>query len=417
MEKTTAYKMEIIKELFFKGELSLGDIAYITQKSLPIVGKILNDLIDNNWIVESGYAVSTGGRRPQIFSLSQNTFYIVAVAVDQHITQAAIIDVNKNITGNIETLELDLKDNSTAHDTLADFVNEFILKANISKDKIAGIGMGMPGFVDATKGINHSYFKNVPGSFTGYMSNKIGLPVFIDNDSSVMGLAELRIGAARNKKNSMVINIGWGIGLGMIINGELFRGDNGFAGEFSHIPLFLSNKICDCGKAGCLEAEASLYVVAEKAIEGIEAGKATSLKDLSIKHIQETTNKILGAAVRGDKFAVELLSATAFDIGKAVAILIHIINPGQIILTGRGTVAGKLWLAPLQQALNMYCIPRLSENTTVEISSLGYEAGLIGAAALVMENLSTGFINKAVKTKISIGTQPGPKETQSSVIS
>jgi predicted NBD/HSP70 family sugar kinase len=126
------------------------------------------------------------------------------------------------------------------------------------------------------------------------------------------------------------------------------------------------------------------------------------LKDLSFEHIQETTNKILSAAVRGDKFAVELLSETAFNIGRGVAILIHIVNPNQIILTGRGTVAGKLWIAPLQQALNMYCIPLLAEHTTIEISSLGYEAGLMGAAALVMENLSNDFlINKTAHAKNS----------------
>lgn len=400
MDKSSAYKKEIIKELFFNGELSIGEIGNVAQKSLPIAGKIINELIQDGWISESGYAISTGGRRPQIFSLSQNIFYIVAVAVDQHITQAAIIDVNKSISGTVETCELDLKNNDTALQSLIDFINSFIEKTGIPTNKIAGIGIGMPGFVDVNKGINHSYFKNTPGSLCNYIGDKTGLPVFIDNDSSVMALAELRMGAARNHKSAMVVNLGWGIGLGMIINGKLFRGDNGFAGEFSHIPLFLSNKICDCGKAGCLEAEASLYVMAEKAIEGINAGKTTVLKGLSLEHIQETTNKILSAAISGDRFSVELLSDIAFNIGRGVAILIHIINPGEIILTGRGTIAGKLWLAPLQQALNMYCIPRLAENTTVKISSLGYEAGLMGAAALVMENLNQDFFLKSAKLKI-----------------
>jgi predicted NBD/HSP70 family sugar kinase len=401
LDKSAAYKKEIIKELFFNGELSIGDIAIITQKSLPIVGKILNELIRNEWIIEKGYANSTGGRRPQIFSLAQNTFYIVSIAVDQHITQAAIIDVNKKITGSIDTLELDLKNNSSALESLINFINDFIKESGIPASRIAGIGIGMPGFVDANKGINHSYFNIENGSLFNYISDKTDLPVYIDNDSSIMGLAELRMGAAQNQKNAMVINIGWGIGLGMIINGKLFRGDNGFAGEFSHIPLFLSDKICDCGKPGCLEAEASLYVMAEKAVEGINAGKVTILKDISLEHIEKTINKVLAAAVRGDKFAVELLSDVAFNIGRGVAILIHIINPGRIILTGRGTIAGKLWLAPMQQALNMYCIPRLAENTTVEVSPLGSEAGLMGAAALVIENLSKEFILKHddLKTK------------------
>lgn len=399
MDKLTAHKKEVIKELFFSGELSAADISTITKKSLPIAGKILAELINDKWIIENGYAVSTGGRRPQMFSLAPDNFYIAAISMDQHVTQAALIDVNKNIVSEVETVGLNLKDNDAALNMLIDFINTFIENTYIPTNKIAGIGIAMPGFIDANKGINYSFFKNAKSSLSAYISDKTGLPVFIDNDSSVMGLAELRMGAARNCKNAMVINVGWGIGLGMIINNKLFRGDNGFAGEFSHIPLFTNNKICDCGKTGCLETEASLYVMAERAIKAIEEGKTTMLKNLSLDQMQETANKILSAAVKGDKFAVELLSESAFNIGRGVSILIHIVNPGKIIITGRGTVAGKLWLAPLQQALNTYCIPRLAENTTVEISSLGVEAGLMGAAALVMENLNKDFIQKTGKGK------------------
>lgn len=405
MDKLATYKENIVKELFFTGELSVGDIGIITHKSLPVVGKILNRLKAEGWLVENGYATSTGGRRPQMFSLAHDIFYIVSIAMDQHITQVAIIDVGRKIKGPVETLELNLKDNADAFQLLTDFISSFIEKSNVDIENIVGVGIGMPGFVDANKGINYSYFKNIPGSLSKAISNKIGLPVFIDNDSSIMALAELRMGAARNRKNAMVINLGWGIGLGMIINGKLFRGDNGFAGEFSHIPLFLNNKICDCGKSGCLETEASLYIMAEKAVNGPDAGKPTTLRDLSLEHLQETTGKVLSAALRGDKFAIELLSDIAYNIGRGVAILIHIINPGQIILTGRGAIAGKLWLAPLQQALNVYCIPSLAENTTVEVSPLAYEAGLLGAAALVMENLTEEFfIKKAERVKTNLYT-------------
>lgn len=414
MDKLILYRKNIIKELFFTGELSIGDIGNITQKSLPIVGKILNRLMADGWLVESGYATSTGGRRPQMFSLKQDIFYIVAIAVDQHITQAAIIDVNRKVKGAVETLELNLKDNADAFQLLTDFINNFIKKSGIAAENIVGVGIGMPGFVDANKGINYSYFKNIPGSLSTAISDKLGLPVFIDNDSSIMALAELRMGAARHRKNAMVINLGWGIGLGMIINGKLFRGDNGFAGEFSHIPLFLNNKICDCGKSGCLETEASLYILAEKAVNELDASKPTMLRDLSMEHVQETANKVLSAALRGDKFAVELLSDIAYNIGRGVAVLIHIINPGQIILSGRGAIAGKLWLAPMQQALNVYSIPRLAENTTVEVSALGYQAGLLGAAALVMENLPEGFIQKAEKLKN--GASAGSHNIENKVI-
>ncbi|HWJ91716.1 MAG TPA: ROK family protein, partial [Flavisolibacter sp.] len=109
-------------------------------------------------------------------------------------------------------------------------------------------------------------------------------------------------------------------------------------------------------------------------------------KDLSLDQPEEAYKTIVDAAARGDKFAVELLSEAGYNIGRGVAILIHLLNPEQIILSGRGSAVGKVWLAPIQQAINEHCIPKISENTEVHISSLGYQAELIGAAALVMEH-------------------------------
>jgi predicted NBD/HSP70 family sugar kinase len=184
----------------------------------------------------------------------------------------------------------------------------------------------------------------------------------------------------------MVVNLGWGIGLGMILNGELFKGYNGFAGEFSHIPLFLNNKLCSCGKHGCLETEASFMVVVEKAEKGIKEGQLTMLQPLPKENFERAALAITAAAVKGDKFTIGLLSEAGYNIGRGVAILIHLLNPEAIILSGIGSSAGKVWQAPIQQALNEHCIPRLAVNTQIEISALGYGSELIGAATLVMEN-------------------------------
>ncbi len=184
----------------------------------------------------------------------------------------------------------------------------------------------------------------------------------------------------------MVINAGWGVGLGMILNGELFRGNNGFAGEFSHLSLFNNNKMCFCGKTGCLETEASLLIVVEKAREGLQNGRMSKLKNLPEEQGTGAIDMVIKAADEGDQFAIELLSDAGYKIGRGAAILIHLLNPETVILSGRGSLAGKIWFAPLLQAINENCIPRLAVNTSVEISTLGYNAELIGAAALVMEN-------------------------------
>ena len=252
----------------------------------------------------------------------------------------------------------------------------------------------MPGFVDVKKGVNYSFFENGGKSITESISEKVGLPVFIDNDSSLIALAEFRFGAARGTKNAMIINIGWGIGLGMILNGELYRGHNGLAGEFSHIPLFLNGKLCSCGKKGCLETESSLLVVNEKARSGLRAGRESMLRNLFTDNVEKASESIITAAQEGDQFAIELLSEAGYNIGRGVAILIHLLNPKEIILSGRGALAGKVWQPPIQQAINEHCIPKLATQTIIITSTLGYKAELIGAASLVMDNYDKEMVVK-----------------------
>jgi predicted NBD/HSP70 family sugar kinase len=391
LDKQTAYKRAIVKQLYFNLELSCSDLSELTNKSLPLTTRILNELIDEEVVEERGFANSTGGRRPLMYSLKPDQLYVVSVSMDQWITRIVMVDMHNKYVGEVKKIELPLANNPKALSQLTDHITDYINSSGIQKEKIVGIGIGMPGFVDVIKGINHSCLKTEKNqSIVRTIESVVGIPVLIDNDSSLIALSELRFGAARNKQNVMVINVGWGIGLGMILKGELFRGNNGFAGEFSHISFFTNNKMCSCGKSGCLETEASLLVIAEKAIKGLQEGKLSKLKNLSTDHIEETSEAIMDAAVKGDKFAIDLLSESAYTIGRGVAILIHLLNPELIVLSGRGSIAGKLWLTPIQQAINEHCIPKIAEDTEIEISSLGYQAELIGAAALVMEHFDEG---------------------------
>jgi predicted NBD/HSP70 family sugar kinase len=386
-EKNLLYKGKIITQLYFSNVLSCSDLSSRINTSLPLTTKMVNELIRDNDIVETGYAPSTGGRRPQMYSLRPDRMYTMAVAMDQLFTRIVMMDMQRNHVCAVEKFELHLAKNNQALETLTEKIEAYIGQSGIEKEKIAGIGIGMPGFVDSKKGVNYSFLGNGDRCITQYITEKIKVQTYIENDSSLIALAELYFGAARSKKSAMVVNLGWGIGLGLILNGELFRGYNGFAGEFSHLPLFTNNKLCSCGKSGCLETEASLVVVVERAIEGIQNGRVTLLKEEHLEaNLDQASRSVISAAGKGDKFAVELLSEAGYNIGRGVAILIHLLNPETIILGGRGALAGKIWQTPIQQALNEHCIPRLAVNTGIEVSTLGYDAELIGAAALVMDN-------------------------------
>ena len=385
--KQTVYKRELIKYLYFNKSISCADLSILTNKSLPYTTKFLNELIEEGSVVETGFANSTGGRRAQNYSLKPDLGYIVCVAMDQLITNIGILDMHNNIVGKVEKINLPLKDNPQALSQLRNSLAQHISKSAIDKEKLVGIGISMPGFVDVKKGINYMFLPSGKESIVSYIQQEIDVPVLIDNDSSLIGLAELRLGEARHHKNAMVINIGWGVGLGMILDGKLFRGHNGFAGEFSHIPVFKDNqKICSCGKTGCLETETSLLAIIGKAIAGLQKGKMSVLSNLSFEHAEESCISIMEAASKGDTFAIELFSEAGYNLGLGIAILITLLNPEIIILSGRGAAAGKLWLAPIQQAINEHCIPKIAEDTQLKISTLEQRTDLVGAAALVMEN-------------------------------
>ncbi|GAA4324516.1 ROK family transcriptional regulator [Mucilaginibacter gynuensis] len=383
-------KTNIIKKLYFDKEQSCNEMSLYFKKSVPVISKAVNELIADGVVVEQGLAPSSGGRRPVMYSLKANEMYLLTVAMDQLSTRIGMVDMQNNHVAETRMVELYLPDNSEALDKLVGLINAYIADSGIPKSKILAVGIGMPGFINVNEGVNYSYLQTEGESLVQYLERATELTVHLDNDSSLVALSELRFGIARSKRDAMVINLGWGIGLGMIIGGELFRGHNGFAGELSHIPLSEDGALCSCGKQGCLEAEASMLVVAQKAVEGIRNGRVSILQQtLNSKNESKLIgDALMAAANKGDQYAIELLTEAGYKIGKALSILIHIMNPECIILSGRGALVGKILLAPIQQALIKYCIPRLAANTEVLISDLGFDGELIGAAVVAMENLN-----------------------------
>jgi glucokinase-like ROK family protein len=400
LNKTKHQKREILKALYFGGTISCAEISERIEKSVTLTAKLLTELVDAGFVLEKGLAPSTGGRRPITYTLEPGVFYILSVAMDQHVTRLVVLDMQNNFVTDVKKIALPLKNNPQALQVLIDEIDQFILESGFAKEKIAGIGIGMPGFVDVNQGVNYSFLLAGGKNIKTVIAEQVGIPVFIDNDSSLIALAELKFGAARNSTNAMVINFGWGVGLGLILNHKIFRGFNGFAGEFSHIPLFQNGKLCGCGKTGCLETEASLLVIIEQAKEGLKQGRATTLQLREMEQVEAANEIVNQAALQGDQFAVELFSETAYNIGRGAAILIHLLNPEIIVISGRGSTAGFVLKAPIQRAINDHCIPRLAASTSIEISDLGHDAELIGAACLVMENIDKLSIRSHSKANL-----------------
>ena len=380
---------EIFKCLFYHKVLSSTEISAFTGKSIPYTTKVLNELIQAGFIEEKGLANSSGGRKPVNYSLVAETYYMVSVAMDQYTVQMVIIDFQGQFVTEVANFDFRLYDASPMD--LAELIAGYLSDARF---KPAAMVITMPGFVDTDLGVNYSFLKaSKDQTLVGYLQEQFELPVFIDNNSTAIALGEYKFGVASHEKNVMVLNLGWGIGLGMIVDSKIFRGNNGLAGEFSHIPLFNNGQLCSCGKRGCLETEASLQAITRNAQEGINKGEVTSLENFDILD----ADVILSEAAKGDLFAVRLISEAAYQVGRGLSILIHLMNPAAVVLSGKGSEVGKIWMAPIQQAINEHCIPKLTEYTDFYISDMQATAQLIGGAALLVENFGLPLQEKLTR--------------------
>ena len=385
----TPLKREILRQLYYQNIVTCGDLSALLDKSIPLIGKAVAELLESGMITTADYAGSTGGRKALQYTIRPNSVFVLAVAMDQLYTTVSVLDISDNNAVYFKRFSLKLLNNDAALEQLVECIHEILIGSKIPPNKILGIGLGMPGFVNTKTGYNQSYaFTDNQISVREYLKDIFKIPVIMDNDSSIIALGESKFGMAKGKKDVLVVNISWGIGLGMLIDGKIFRGNTGYAGELSHIPTAENDILCECGKKGCLETEATLRTVAQHAIDGMRKGVFSGIQSNKDDSTEEIAYAVMYAANRGDQFCIELISDMAYKIGKALAILIHIINPEQILLSGRASEVGKLLIAPIQQALNKYCIPRLMESVELNVSTLKYKAYSIGAAALVIDNLS-----------------------------
>jgi predicted NBD/HSP70 family sugar kinase len=382
-------KIKILKNLYFEGPKTNTEICDQFNISSPTSIRLLNQLIDEGWVKKSGRGKSAGGRKPDLYKLEGNSFYVMGIQLERSRLKIAIFDNhNKKVADFKDLFELESGEGLVEH--IFEEANKLIKTAGIDIDKLLGIGISMPGLVSSKEGRNFTYFikEEESESLENILERKFNKPIFILNDAKSACVAESNFGMATNRENVLVISMDWGIGLGVIIDGKVYQGSSGFAGEFGHIPLIDDGQLCHCGKRGCLETVASGLALTKMAQEGIRAGESTSLNLLSEEDLKDLQpEKIIEAANMGDQFSINILSKVGINLGKGLAILIQLFNPELIILEGKFAKASQFITIPIQQSINTYCMAQLREKTQISLSNLGEDSVLLGSVATVMENI------------------------------
>lgn len=389
-KKNYLQKIKILKNLYFEGPKTNTEICDQFQVSSPTSMRLLNQLIKEERIKKDGRGKSAGGRKPDLYRLREDFFYVLGIQLERFMIKMTLFDNHNNKIAELEEVQFQIEKETSIVDHLHKKGTELIKNSGVDIQKLLGIGISMPGLVSSKEGKNFTYFlkEEETESLEQVLTKKFKKPVFILNDAKSACLAEASFGLAKNRKNVLVISMDWGIGLGIIVNGKVYQGATGFAGEFGHIPLVEDGALCHCGKRGCLETVASGMALARLAKEGIKNGENSLLAKLSaeeIKRLQPET--IIDAANKGDQFAINILSQVGISLGKGIAILIQLFNSELVIIEGKFSAAKQFITTPIQQSINTYCMPQLREITDVALSNLGEDSVLLGSVATVMEKI------------------------------
>ena len=280
------------------------------------------------------------------------------------------------------------------HADVKDYIDELyenvmrLLEANDAVEKIHGIGIGAPnanyhtGMIE--KLVNIPWPTPLP--FAQMVSEKFGIPVAITNDANAAAIGEMTYGAARGMKNFIMITLGTGVGSGIVINGQLVYGHDGFAGELGHTIMKRNNgRLCGCGRTGCLEAYCSATGVARTAREFLEVrGEPSALRNIPVESI--TSKDVYDAAVNGDRLAAEIFEYTGNILGEAFADFTVFSSPEAIILFGGLAKSGDLLMRPLKESMEKNMMNMFKGKVKVLLSELKEaDAAVLGASALGWE--------------------------------
>ncbi|RKD92022.1 ROK family transcriptional regulator [Mangrovibacterium diazotrophicum] len=380
-------KMHILRILYAKKTRSASALGKKINVSLPTIRAVLDELIEEKIVRIEGIGDSRGGRKPVMYGLYSDAFYILAVELGHYSAKAVIYNGQNVEVSSVREFDTNINDGEL--ETKVDHVLQVLLEqASLSRDQIVAIGLSMPGLIDAEAGVNKTIVAENQRHVVDRFYSKFHIRTYIENDARMQALGEFTFGKARNSRHTIVINWDWGLGLGMILNGEIYSGSNGSAGELSHIRIQEDGDLCECGKKGCLQSMAGTRKLISMAKEELAKGAVSQLASQFTKDIDNIKAiDVINCAKKGDELCISLLSRLSTRMGWGLSVMIQLFNPELIVLSGPIIKASQYVLIPIQQALHKYCLESILESVRVEVSEMGENSGLKGVGVMVYQKI------------------------------
>lgn len=379
----------IMRALLDNKQLSLTDLKDITGISLPLVSTIVSQLEEENFVEGvTDVKIVQAGRPPSIFKINGKAGYIIGMDLGRTSTSFIILDLELNLVLEERRKVRFLSNEIEILDKLKKELDIILSENEIKWDDVLTMGISVPGIVQGPQGKSQTYLNFEDQNIVELLEEIFNKTVKIEHDIKAMTLGELNFGLAKNKKNVICVNIGFGLAAGLIIDGKLYYGSDSFAGEFGHVQIDANGPLCYCGKRGCLELYCSGNAIASIAKEKLDNGAVTiitSKKDFNIDNLD--AKLIIDYAKEGDQFCMEILEEAGKHLGYGLAQLINVFNPEMIIFGGRITDGKDFIINPIKITSIKHSLVHLNRNIDFQVTQLGTSAGALGAARLAANEI------------------------------
>ena len=385
-------KIKIINLIRNNEGISRADLSKKTGLSAPTVSRIVENLINEDLVNEIGEGESHGGRRPTLLKFSDYNNFIIGIDLGTTNIHGLLSDFNAKIIAEVKKPTYVEQGFKIIMERTADIIDELRNHPAAKGKRIYGIGMAVAGLINREKNIVefspdfHWHEVDVVGTLSQKHND---IPIIFDNVTRVMALGEMCYGLGKEFKNLIFVNVGYGIGAGIIINGKPLYGPLGMAGEFGHITLEKNSPIqCDCGNFGCLEALASGNAIAKAAQRELKAKAESVLLDICQGDISKISAELVAnAAKQGDSFAWNIFDKAMEYLGLGIAALINLFSPEVVVIGGGVAQAGDILFDKVRKTVNSRSLNKISSEVIIKPATFGMKAAVMGAISLILSEV------------------------------
>ncbi len=424
LRKSSQTELGMLKLIQMRPNISRVELAKVSGMSTAAMSGTVHALIKKNLIVEVQQASAGLGRRRIALSIRPNLAYLLGVDLGTYHLRVVVADMTGKI---VYSRELKTEMASGRQEVLVRTfaaMREAILESGLDPRSIRGIGMGHSGVIDVEKGLVLSFprpgqmqqWKDVP--LQKMLEDEFGIPCLLEDSARAVATAEKHFGAGEHLKDFLYIDVGMGIGAAIFIDGLLYRGSNGSAGEVGHITVEENGPLCFCGNRGCLEALASCTAIIDNVKNAIHKGVTTEISEMAGGDLNDISMEIIAeAAEKNDSLGYRALNDAATRIGVAAADLVNLLNPSALILGGGLFRAAPAFLMDhLKRTIRQRALEESGHDVHLMVSKLGSEAGALGAAHLIAEKLLPALYEATSAHTSTVVGPPASEGLQHSVI-